>query len=65
MELLIADKHLPNIVNKGYLAPETLSSGNWHRLAMYQLMAFYAWEFLYYANQSESIPVNLRVGADA
>jgi hypothetical protein len=32
---------------------------------MYQVMAFNAWECLNYANQSNSIPVNLWHGADS
>ncbi len=42
MEMLIADEDLPDIIDKGYLAPEILSSGEWHRFAMFQVMAFNA-----------------------
>lgn len=65
LELLIADPELAEIIETGYSAPRQLSPSDWHRFAMYQTMAFNAWEFLYYANRSGSIPVNLWVGADA
>jgi hypothetical protein len=65
LELLIADGELAAIIEAGYSAPEGLSKENWHRFAMYQVMAFNAWEYLYYANQSNSIPVNLWQGADS
>lgn len=65
LELLIADPELAGIIEAGYSAPRRLSPADWHRFAMYQTMAFNAWEFLYYANRSGSIPENLWVGADA
>lgn len=65
LELLIADRELAGIVETGYTAPEQLSDTDWHRFSMYQIMAFNAWEYLYYANQSGSIPENLWAGADA
>lgn len=65
LELLIADGELANIVETGYTAPEQLSATDWHRFSMYQIMAFNAWEYLYYANRSGSIPENLWAGADA
>lgn len=65
LELLIADRELADIVEAGYTAPEQLSATDWHRFSMYQIMAFNAWEYLYYANRSGSIPKNLWAGADA
>ena len=63
LELLVSDRELANIIETGYSAPEQLSPSDWHRFAMYQTMAFNAWEFLFYANRSGSIPENLWVGA--
>lgn len=65
LELLIADRELADIIETGYTAPEQLSTTDWHRFSMYQIMAFNAWEYLYYANRSGSIPENLWAGADA
>lgn len=65
LELLIADRELAHIIEAGYSAPDELSPTDWHRFSMYQVMAFNAWEYLYYANQSGSIPGNLWAGADA
>ena len=65
LELLVSDRELANIIETGYSAPDKLSPSDWHRFAMYQTMAFNAWEFLFYANRSGSIPENLWVGADA
>lgn len=65
LELLIANRELAFIIEAGYASPERLSPTDWYRFSMYQVMAFNAWEFLYYAHRSASIPGNLWAGADA
>ncbi len=65
LELLIADQELAAIVTAGYQDPAALSPDEWQRFAMHQVMAFNAWEFLYYAHQAGTIPPNLWTGADA
>jgi hypothetical protein len=65
LELLISDVELAEIVAAGYAAPDTLSAANRERFDMYQVMAFNAWEYLFYAHQAESIPDKLWTGADA
>lgn len=65
LELLIADRELARIIEGGYSDPDQLSATDWHRFSMYQVMAFNAWEYLYYAHESGSIPENLWAGADA
>jgi hypothetical protein len=65
LELLIADEELAAIVTAGYENPATLSPEEWQRFAMHQVMAFNAWEFLYYAHEAGSIPPNLWAGANA
>lgn len=65
LELLIADRDLAALIEAGYTAPQELSATDWHRFSMYQVMAFNAWEYLYYAHEAGSIPENLWAGADA
>lgn len=65
LELLIADHELAAIVTAGYQDPGALSADEWQRFAMHQVMAFNAWEFLYYAHEAGTIPPNLWAGADA
>jgi hypothetical protein len=65
LQLLIADRELSLVIETGYTAPEQLPDADWQRFALYQVMAFNAWEYLYYAHQSNSIPENLWTGADA
>jgi len=65
LELLIADRELAAIVTIGYEDPDALSADEWQRFAMHQVMAFNAWEFLYYAHEAGTIPPNLWAGADA
>lgn len=65
LELLIADYELAEIVEAGYAAPETLSAANRERFDMYQVMAFNAWEYLFYAHEARSIPDKLWSGANA
>jgi hypothetical protein len=65
LELLIADDGLAEVVNAGYTNPALLSAADDQRFAMYQVMAFNAWEYLYYAHAAESVPGNLWEGANA
>lgn len=65
LELVISDRELSAVVNTGYSAPDQLSDADWHRFASHQVLAFNAWEYLYYANETNSVPSNLWVGADA
>ena len=65
LELLIADDRLAEVVNAGYADSALLSAADSQRFAMYQVMAFNAWEYLYYADAAESVPGNLWEGANA
>ena len=53
------------MVNAGYADSALLSAADSQRFAMYQVMAFNAWEYLYYAHAAESVPGNLWEGANA
>lgn len=55
---------LARIVYKGFINPDSLESVEQMRFYDHQFLSFNGWEYLYYANQSESIPKSLWIGAD-
>jgi hypothetical protein len=63
--MTVVDQDLATIVLKGYIKPDSLSSVEQMRFYDYLFLSFNGWEYLYYANESESIPSSLWVGADA
>ncbi len=65
LELLVGDESLAKIVINGSNDPKVLSAPEWERYTYYHLMAFNAWEYSYYLNESDSIPSELWSGLDA
>ena len=63
--MTVNDHELAAIVQKGYIKPDSLGSAERMRFYDYLFLSFNGWEYLYYANESESIPKSLWVGADA
>ena len=63
--VMMADNlDLARIVEKGYIDPDSLSPVELLRFYNHQFLSFNGWEYLYYANQLESIPKSLWIGAD-
>ncbi len=65
MQITIENGDIAEIIKIGYDNPEELDRVQWYRFSMYQFLAFDAWEYLYYANKTGSIPKNLWLGANA
>ena len=63
--MTVNDHELAAIVQKGYIIPDSLGSVERMRFYDYLFLSFNGWEYLYYANDSESIPSSLWTGADA
>ena len=62
--MMVDNSDLARIVEKGYINPDSLASVDQLRFYDHQFLSFNGWEYLYYANQSESIPKSLWIGAD-
>ena len=62
--MTVNDQNLATIVQKGFIKPDSLSSVERMRFYDHLFLSFNGWEYLYYANESESIPSSLWVGAD-
>lgn len=62
--LTVENMDLARIVEKGFTNPNELDSAEWFRFSSHQFLSFNGWEYLYYANESESIPKSLWTGAD-
>ena len=62
--MMVDNSDLARIVEKGYINPDSLVSVDQLRFYDHQFLSFNGWEYLYYANQSESIPKSLWIGAD-
>ena len=62
--MVVDNSDLARIVEKGYINPDSLASIDQLRFYDHQFLSFNGWEYLYYANQSESIPKSLWIGAD-
>ena len=58
------NEDLATIVLKGFVKPDSLGPVDRMRFYDYLFLSFNGWEYLYYANESESIPTSLWVGAD-
>jgi hypothetical protein len=65
LEIEVASPELSALVVRGYADPELLSPAEWERFSKHQFIFFNGWEYLYYSDQTESIPKNLWIGADA
>ena len=63
--MMVDNSDLARIIEKGSINPDSLSSVELLRYYDHQFLSFNGWEYLYYANQSESIPKSLWIGADA
>lgn len=62
--MMVDNSDLARIIEKGYINPDSLVSVDQLRFYDHQFLSFNGWEYLYYANQSESIPKSLWIGAD-
>jgi hypothetical protein len=62
--MTVDNPELARIVERGYINPDSLESVEKMRFYDHQFLSFNGWEYLYYANQSESIPKSLWTGAD-
>jgi hypothetical protein len=62
--MLVDNKDLARIVERGNINPDSLLSVERLRFYDHQFLSFNGWEYLYYANLSESIPKSLWIGAD-
>jgi len=63
--MTINNQNLATIVVKGYKNPDSLGPVEQMRFYDHLFLSFNGWEYLYYANESESIPRSLWEGADA
>jgi hypothetical protein len=62
--MTVDNADLARIVEQGYMNPDSLNSVEQLRFYDHQFLSFNGWEYLYYANLSESIPKSLWIGAD-
>lgn len=62
--MMVDNSDLARIIEKGYINPDSLVSVDQLRFYNHQFLSFNGWEYLYYANQSKSIPKSLWIGAD-
>ena len=63
--MTVNNKDLAAIVYKGYTTPDSLNPVERLRFYDHVFLSFNGWEYLYYAHQTESIPISLWLGADA
>lgn len=62
--MTVDNEDLARIVEQGYITPDSLTTVEQLRFYDHQFLSFNGWEYLYYANRSESIPKSLWLGAD-
>jgi len=62
--MTVANADLAKIIEIGYKEPDSLNTVEQLRFYDHQFLSFNGWEYLYYANQSSSIPKSLWTGAN-
>ena len=52
-------------MKEGNAKPETLSTQEWEKFALWNFLLFNSWEYAYYQARSSSMPESIWIGADA
>jgi hypothetical protein len=62
---MVENESLASAVIQCDVDPSTVPAASWERCLNYYFMQFNSWEYMYYQQRDDSIPIELWHGADA